>query len=66
MADQSLGTMNQTGSGSTHGFEKAAGTAKGVADQAKGVAGKLVLALTDRHQLGLEAPQVAIRADPQP
>lgn len=38
MADQSLGTMNQNGSGSTHGFEKAAGTTKGAADQAKSVA----------------------------
>ncbi len=38
MADQSLGTKNQTGAGSTHGFEKAAGTVKGVADQAKSVA----------------------------
>lgn len=34
MADQTLGNMNQTGSGTTHGFEKAAGTAKSVADQA--------------------------------
>jgi hypothetical protein len=34
MADQTLGNKNQTGSGSTHGFEKAASTAKSAADQA--------------------------------
>lgn len=38
MADQSLGTLNQNGSGSTHGFEKAAGSTKSVADQTKGIA----------------------------
>ncbi|WP_291858431.1 YtxH domain-containing protein [Bradyrhizobium sp.] len=37
MAEQSLGSTNKAGSGSAHGFEKAAGTAKGVADQALSV-----------------------------
>lgn len=34
MTDETLGTAHQTGSGSTRGFEKAASTAKSVADQA--------------------------------
>jgi hypothetical protein len=34
MADQTSKTGDQTGSGSSHGFEKAATSAKGVADQA--------------------------------
>ncbi len=34
MADQTFGNKNQAGSSSTHGFEKAAGTTKSVADQA--------------------------------
>lgn len=38
MADQTLGNMNKTGSGSTRGFEKAGGTAKSVVDQTKSLA----------------------------
>jgi len=38
MADQKVGNTNQAGPGSTHGLEKAAGTAKTVVDQAKSVA----------------------------
>jgi hypothetical protein len=34
MADQTSKTGDQTGSGSSHGFEKAATSAKSVADQA--------------------------------
>jgi hypothetical protein len=37
MADQKVGNTNQTGSGSTHGLEKAPGRPKTVVDQAKSV-----------------------------
>jgi len=47
MADQTSENMDQTGSGSTHGFEKAAGTAKSVVDQAKSVADQALSAGRD-------------------